>query len=140
MEPWAYALIQLGLAILVLGLLSVLGIVITGAFGTTVLPLTAQQMALGLQQLNQISAQYTNITQVQSSISTAETTLINLVNTQYTETYQGVTATGQAFVFLLNVLPMVVILVISVVVIALIFQVVNAVSGPRYGGAPAATI
>ena len=140
MEPWAYALIQLGLAILVLGLLSVLGIVITGAFGTTVLPLTAQQMALGLQQLNQISAQYTNITQVQSSISTAETTLVNLVNTQYTETYQGVTATGQAFVFLLNVLPMVVILVISVVVIALIFQVVNAVSGPRYGGAPAATI
>ena len=140
MEPWAYALIQLGLAILVLGLLSVLGIVITGAFGTTVLPLTAQQMALGLQQLNQISAQYTNISQVQSSISTAETTLINLVNTQYTETYQGVTATGQAFVFLLNVLPMVVILVISVVVIALIFQVVNAVSGPRYGGAPAATI
>jgi len=140
MEPWAYALIQLGLAILVLGLLSVLGIVITGAFGTTVLPLTAQQMALGLQQLNQISAQYTNISQVQSSISTAENTLVNLVNTQYTETYQGVTATGQAFVFLLNVLPMVVILVISVVVIALIFQVVNAVSGPRYGGAPAATI
>jgi len=140
MEPWAYALIQLGLAILVLGLLSVLGIVITGAFGTTVLPLTAQQMALGLQQLNQIGAQYTNISQVQSSISTAETTLVNLVNTQYTETYQGVTATGQAFVFLLNVLPMVVILVISVVVIALIFQVVNAVSGPRYGGAPAATI
>ena len=120
--------------------MSVLGIVITGAFGTTVLPLTAQQMALGLQQLNQIGAQYTNISQVQSSISTAETTLINLVNTQYTETYQGVTATGQAFVFLLNVLPMVVILVISVVVIALIFQVVNAVSGPRYGGAPAATI
>jgi len=140
MEPWAYALIQLGLAILVLGLLSVLGIVITGAFGTTVLPLTAQQMALGLQQLNQISSEYTNVTGVPTSVSNAETTLINLVNTQYTETYQGVTATGQAFVFLLNVLPMVVILVISVVVIALIFQVVNAVSGPRYGGAPAATI
>jgi len=140
MEPWAYALIQLGLAILVLGLLSVLGIVITGAFGTTVLPLTAQQMALGLQQLNQINATYPNNTAVSNSISNAESTLVNLVNTQYTETYQGVTATGQAFVFLLNVLPMVVILVISVVVIALIFQVVNSVSGPGYRGVPAATM
>ncbi len=64
MEPWAYALIQLGLAILVLGLLSVLGIVITGAFGTTVLPLTAQQLALGLQQLNQVNSTYANNTAV----------------------------------------------------------------------------
>ncbi|QFW68518.1 MAG: hypothetical protein NV1_40 [Nanoarchaeotal virus 1] len=140
MEPWAYALIQLGLAILVLGLLSVLGIVITGAFGTTVLPLTAQQLALGLQQLNQINETYTNNSAVQSSVSQAQTTLLNLVSTQYTETAQGVTATGQAFVFLLNVLPMVVILVISVVVIALIFQVVNAVSGPGYRGMPSATM
>jgi len=140
MEGWANALIQLGLAILVLGLLAVLGEVITGAFGMTVLPLTAQQMALGLQQLNQISNEYTNNTAVQTSVSNAETTLVNLVQAQYSQTYQGVTATGQAFVFLLNVLPMVVILVISVVVIALIFQVVNAVSGPGYRGVPAATM
>jgi len=140
MEPWAYALVQLGLAILVLGLLSVLGIVITGAFGTTVLPLTAQQLALGLQQLNQIGQAYPNNTIVQNSISQAQNTLAQLVSAQYQETYQGVTATGQAFVFLLNVLPMVVILVISVVVIALIFQVVNAVSGPGYRGIPSATM
>ncbi len=140
MEPWAYALVQLGLAILVLGLLSVLGIVITGAFGTTVMPLTAQQYALGLQQLNQINQTYANNTAVQNSISQAQTTLSQLVSTEYTETYQGITATGQAFVFLLNVLPMVVILVISVVVIALIFQVVNAVSMSGYRGAPSASI
>jgi hypothetical protein len=140
MEGWANALIQLGLAILVLGLLSVLGEVITGAFGMTVLPLTAQQMALGLQQLNQINNEYANNTAIQNSVSNAETTLVNLVQAQYSQTYQGVTATGQAFVFLLNVLPMVVILVISVVVIALIFQVVNAVSGPGYRGVPAATM
>ena len=140
MEPWAYALVQLGLAILVLGLLSVLGIVITGAFGTTVLPLTAQQLALGLQQLNQVGQAYPNNTIVQNSISQAQNTLAQLVSAQYQETYQGVTATGQAFVFLLNVLPMVVILVISVVVIALIFQVVNAVSGPGYRGIPSATM
>jgi len=140
MEPWAYALIQLGLAILVLGLLSVLGIVITGAFGTTVLPLTAQQLALGLNQLNQINSEYAGNSAVTNSTANAETTLVNLVNTQYTETYQGVTATGQAFVFLLNVLPMVVILVISVVVIALIFQVVNAVSTPGYRGVPTASM
>ncbi len=140
MEGWANALIQLGLAILVLGLLAVLGEVITGAFGMTVLPLTAQQMALGLQQLNQVNSTYANNTEVSNSVSSAETTLVNLVNAQYTQTYQGVTATGQAFVFLLNVLPMVVILVISVVVIALIFQVVSAVSGPGYRGVPAATM
>jgi len=140
MEGWANALIQLGLAILVLGLLSVLGQVITGAFGMTVLPLTAQQLALGLQQLNQINATYTNNSAVSYSIGQAQTTLLNLVSAQYSETYQGVTATGQAFVFLLNVLPMVVILVISVVVIALIFQVVNAVSVPSYRGVPTATM
>ena len=140
MEGWANALIQLGLAILVLGLLAVLGQVITGAFGMTVLPLTAQQLALGLQQLNQINATYTNNSAVSYSIGQAQTTLLNLVSAQYSETYQGVTATGQAFVFLLNVLPMVVILVISVVVIALIFQVVNAVSMPGYRGVPTATM
>jgi hypothetical protein len=140
MEPWAYALVQLGLAILVLGLLSVLGIVITGAFGTTVLPLTAQQYALGLQQLNQISQTYANNTAVESSINQAQNVLSQLVSTEYTETYQGITATGQAFIFLLNVLPMVVILVISVVVIALIFQVVNAVSTPGYRGIPTASM
>ena len=140
MEGWANALIQLGLAILVLGLLAVLGQVITGAFGMTVLPLTAQQLALGLQQLNQINATYTNNSAVSYSIGQAQTTLLNLVSAQYSETYQGVTATGQAFVFLLNVLPMVVILVISVVVIALIFQVVNAVSVPSYRGVPTATM
>jgi len=140
MEGWANALIQLGLSILVLGLLAVLGQVITGSFGMTVLPLTAQQLALGLQQLQQINSQYTNNTAVSNSISQAQTTLLNLVSAQYSETYQGVTATGQAFVFLLNVLPMVVILVISVVVIALIFQVVNTVSMPGYRGVPTATM
>jgi hypothetical protein len=140
MEPWAYALIQLGLAILVLGLLSVLGIVITGAFGTTVLPLTAQQLAMGLQQLNQINQTYGNNSIIADSLNQAQRTLAQLVSVQYTGTYQGVTATGQAFVFLLNVLPMVVILVISVVVIALIFQVVNTVSSPRFGGIPSASI
>jgi hypothetical protein len=140
MEPWAYALVQLGLSILVLGLLSVLGIVITGAFGTTVMPLTAQQYALGLQQLSQISQAYANNTAVQNSVSQAQNVLSQLVSTEYTETYQGITATGQAFVFLLNVLPMVVILVISVVVIALIFQVVNAVSVSGYRSAPSASI
>ena len=140
MEPWAYALIQLGLAILVLGLLSVLGVVITGSFGTTVLPLTVQQLAMGLNQLSQVNNTYANNSIIQNSIGQAQNTLVQLVNTQYSYTYQGVVATGQAFIYLLNVLPMVVILVISVVVIALIFQVVNTVSTPRYGGVPAATM
>ncbi|MFZ8800844.1 MAG: hypothetical protein ACO2ON_01540 [Candidatus Nanopusillus sp.] len=140
MEPWAYSLVQLGLSILVLGLLSVLGVVITGSFGTTVLPLSVQNLAMGLNQLQQINQTHANNTVIRESINQAQTTLVNLVNYQYTATYQGVVATGQAFVFLLNTLPMVVILVISVVVIALIFQVVNTVSAPRFGGVPSASI
>jgi hypothetical protein len=140
MEPWAYSLIQLGLSILVLGLLSVLGVVITGSFGTTVLPLSVQNLAMGLNQLAQINQTYGNNAVIQASVNQAQNTLLNIVNYQYSATYQGVVATGQAFVFLLNTLPMVVILVISVVVIALIFQVVNTVSSPRFGGVPSASI
>jgi uncharacterized membrane protein len=138
MDYWANALIELSLALLVIGLISVLGIEIVGAFGTTLIPVQVQQVGIGLNQLNQISQEYTNNTNVQSTVSQAQSTLLTLTNQQLQSTAQGVSAVNQGFTFMLNVLPMVVILIISIVVIAVIFDVVAKISRPA--GAAVATM
>jgi len=138
MDYWANALIELALAVLVIGLISVLGIEIVGAFGTTLIPVQVQQVGIGLNQLNQISQEYANNTNVQNTVSQATNTLLTLTGQQLQATSQGVSAVNQGFTFMLNVLPMIVILIISIVFIALIFDVVAKISRPA--GAVAATM
>ena len=138
MDYWANALIELSLALLVIGLISVLGIEIVGAFGTTLIPVQVQQVGIGLNQLSQINQTYSSNSEVQSTVSQAQSTLLSLTNQQLQATAQGVSAVNQGFTFMLNVLPMVVILIISIVVIAVIFDVVAKISRPA--GAAVATM
>ncbi len=86
-------------------MLAVLAINIVGVFGTALLPMSVQQLGNGFNDLQTLSSEYANNTQIQNLVSSIQTNMISIVNNQVQGTINGVAGINQAIQFFIDLLP-----------------------------------
>jgi hypothetical protein len=131
MNWWAAMFVDLIIVLLVAGMLAVLAINIVGVFGTALLPMSVQQLGNGFNDLQTLSSEYANNTQIQNLVSSIQTNMVSIVNNQVQGTVNGVAGINQAIQFFIDLLPVIVILILAGVFIGIVMQFAG---GTYYGG------
>lgn len=129
--------VDLVIVLLVAGMLAVLAINIVGVFGTALLPMSVQQLGNGFNELQTLSSEYANNTQIQSLVSSIQTNMISIVNNQVQGTVNGVVGVNQAIQFFIDLLPVIVILILAGVFIGVVMMFAG---GTYYGGYKQVTV